>query len=103
MKKTSKTMIVGKGEYRTLGERVDYEVTKEEFLKLLGKECAIVNIERNENTEFLFENQPSWIVNEGTKYATLNLKFGLDNIGFAEKLDGNDRTNDNLCIVKDED
>lgn len=101
MLKTSEDMIVGKGEYREVGKRTNYEVTKEEFLNLLGKEDAIVNIKRSEGTEFLFENKPTYLVNEATKYATLNLKFGLDNIGFTEKLDANDRMNDNLNIIKD--
>lgn len=77
----------------------NYTVTREEFENLLGSEYAIVVIKRNEKSEFLFENQPTWIVDEKTKYAILNLKFGLEKITFCNALTGNDRYNDTLEII----
>ena len=75
-----------------------YEVTKEEFLNLLNKDFMLVNIKRTEESEFLFDNQPEYLVSDA-KYAILNMKHGLESIRFADRLDRNDRTHDTLEII----
>ena len=81
-------------------EVAKYTVTRAEFENLLGDEYAIVAIRRDENSEFLFKDQPEFLVGEDTKYAILNLQFGLDNMSFVNRLTGNDRYVDTLEIIE---
>ena len=65
---------------------------------LLSKEDLTVVINRNEKSEFLFHEQPSYLT-EKAKYIILNFKYGLAEATFTDKLDSNERNLNILEII----
>lgn len=80
-------------------EKQIIKCTIDEFNQmLLDKEYMTVVIKRNEKSDFLFHEQPSYL-SKNTKYMILNFRYGLAEATFTEKLDQNERNLNILEII----